>query len=96
MKEKSFAVIGLGQFGTAVVEELISNGTDVIAMDINKEAVERISPMLPTCFVADSTNENALIELGIKDVDVAIVAFGDNKEATVLKLNEKKEDIGKK
>ena len=84
MIKKSFAVIGLGQFGTAVVEELISNGTDVIAMDINKEAVERISPMLPTCFVADSTNENALIELGIKDVDVAIVAFGDNKEATVL------------
>lgn len=84
MVKKSFAVIGLGQFGTAVVEELVRNGMDVIAIDNNEEAVAKVAHTLPTCFVADSTNETALEELGIKDVDVAIVAFGDNKEATVL------------
>jgi len=82
--KKSFAVIGLGQFGRAIVEELLENGMDVIAIDANEEAISRISKKLPTAFVADSTDEEALKELGIKDVDAAIVAYGDNKEASIL------------
>jgi len=84
MSKKSFAVIGLGQFGTSIVEELVENGADVIAIDNNSEAVKKLGRLLPTCFVADSTNDKALKELGIKDVDSAIVAFGGNKEASVL------------
>lgn len=82
--KKSFAVIGLGQFGRAIVEELLENGMDVIAIDASDEAISRISKKLPTAFVADSTDEEALKELGIKDVDAAIVAYGDNKEASIL------------
>ena len=84
MAKKSFAVIGLGQFGRSIVEELVDNGRDVICIDSNKEAVKRISGIVSTCFIADSTDEIALKELGIKDVDAAIVAFGSNKEASVL------------
>lgn len=84
MAKKSFAVIGLGQFGKAVVDELLDNGMDVIAIDNNKEAINKVAKYLPTSFVADSTNEQALKELGIKDVDAVIIAFGDNKEASIL------------
>ena len=84
MTKKSFAVIGLGQFGMAVVDELIDIGADVIAIDINEDAVKKVSGELPTAFVADSTDEEALKELGVQDVDAAIVAYGGNKEASVL------------
>lgn len=84
MSKKSFAVIGLGQFGRAVVDELIDNGTDVIAIDNNEEIVNKVATNLPTAFIADSTNEEALKELGVGDVDAAIVAFGGNQEASVL------------
>ena len=84
MSKKSFAVIGLGQFGRAIVDELLENGMDVIAIDSSEEAINRVSKKLPTAFVADSTDEEALKELGIKDVDAAIVAYGDNKEASIL------------
>lgn len=84
MAHKSFAVIGLGQFGRSVVTELVENGIDVIAMDKNEEVVKSVSGILPTTFVADSTDEKALRELGVDDVDAAIVAFGDNQEASVL------------
>ncbi len=84
MAKKSFAVIGLGQFGRAIVDELIDNGMDVIALDNSEEAISKISKRLPTAFVADSTDEEALKELGINDVDAAIVAYGDNKEASIL------------
>lgn len=84
MAKKSFAVIGLGQFGRAVVDELLENGMDVIAIDNDPEAINKVAKYLPTSFVADCTDEEALKELGIKDVDAAIVAFGDNKEASIL------------
>ena len=84
MAKKSFAVIGLGQFGKAVVDELLENGMDVIAIDNNEDAIAKVAKYLPTAFVADSTDEQALKELGIKDVDAAIVAYGDNKEASIL------------
>ena len=83
-KSKSFAVIGIGQFGRSVVEELVDLGMDVIAIDKDENAIKRISDILPTSYVADSSDEQALRELGIKDVEYAIVAFGANQEASVL------------
>lgn len=84
MAKKSVAVLGLGQFGRSIVEELVDNGTDVLAIDIDEESVRKVAPLLPTAFVADCTNEDALKELGIPEVDVAIVAFGSNQEASIL------------
>ena len=83
-KAKSFAVIGIGQFGRSVVEELIDLGMDVVAIDKDEQAIKRISNILPTSYVADSSDEQALRELGIKDVEYAIVSFGSNQEASVL------------
>ena len=84
MAKKSFAVIGLGQFGISIVEELVENGMDVIAIDSDEEAVKKVSVLLPTVAVANSTDEEALKDLGIKDVDAAIVAFGSHIEASIL------------
>ena len=84
MAKKSFAVIGLGQFGISIVEELVGNGADVIAIDSDEEAVKKISSILPTVAVANSTDDEALKDLGIKDVDAAIVAYGSHIEASIL------------
>ena len=84
MAHKSFAVIGLGQFGRSVVNELVDNGMDVIAIDNDAEVANEVGKILPTTFIADSTDEKALRELGVDDVDAAIVAFGENQEASVL------------
>ena len=83
-KAKSFAVIGIGQFGRSVVEELIDLGMDVVAIDKDESAIKKVSNILPTSYVADSSDEQALRELGIKAVEYAIVAFGSNQEASVL------------
>ena len=84
MAKKSLAVIGLGQFGISIVEELVGNGADVIAIDSDEEAVKKISSILPTVAVANSTDDEALKDLGIKDVDAAIVAYGSHIEASIL------------
>ncbi len=83
-KKKSFAVIGLGEFGHSVAEELTNLGMDVIAIDSDSENVERIATILDTAFVASFTDEKGLKELGIDEVDTAIVAFGGNIEQTIV------------
>ncbi len=82
--KKTFAVIGLGEFGLALATELVNLGQDVIAIDNKEENVERISQIIDTVFVASGTDEIALKELGIDEVDVAIVCIGENMEATIL------------
>jgi len=84
MPKKSYAVIGLGQFGLAIVNELASIGADVIAIDKEEESVRKAALHVPTAFVADATNEKALRELDVHHVTHAIVAYGDNIQASIL------------
>ena len=84
MAKETYAVIGLGQFGVSIVNELISLGKDVLAIDNDPEQVKKISDILPTAFVCDSTDEEALNQVEIKDAEYVVIAFGDNLEATIL------------
>ncbi|HKM02853.1 MAG TPA: TrkA family potassium uptake protein [Bacilli bacterium] len=84
MKRRSFAVIGLGEFGMTLVEELVALNREVIAIDKDEEAVAKAAKLIPTAFIADSTNEKALKELNIDEVTDAIVCYGDNVTASIL------------
>lgn len=84
MKRRSFAVIGLGEFGMTIVEELVALNREVIAIDKDEEAVAKAARLIPTAFIADSTNEKALKELNIDEVTDAIVCYGDNVTASIL------------
>ena len=84
MSKKSFAVIGLGQFGLAIVSELTTIGADVIAIDRDEDSVRKAALYVPTAFVADATIEKALRELDVHHVTHAIVAYGDNIQASIL------------
>lgn len=81
---RSVAVIGLGRFGTAVAEALIRLGHEVLAVDENGVLVERWADELTHVVQADSTDEQALQQLGIGDFDRAVVAIGTDIEASVL------------
>lgn len=77
-------VIGLGRFGSAVAESLVRLGHEVLAIDESKELVERWSEELTHVVQADSTDEEALRQLRIGDFDRAVVAIGNDVEASVL------------
>jgi trk system potassium uptake protein TrkA len=82
--KKSFAILGLGRFGLQLVEELSHSKADVIALDSNEENVTRAGEMIDNAFVCDITNEAALKELGVNNVDHAIIAIGSNLHASIL------------
>jgi trk system potassium uptake protein TrkA len=78
------AVIGLGRFGMAVVEQLAASGAQVIAVDSDRELVDEVKHRVDVAVVLDSTDERALRSQEIHKVDVLIVAIGENFEAALL------------
>jgi trk system potassium uptake protein TrkA len=77
-------VVGLGRFGAAVATTLVGMGKEVLAIDENPELVQRWSSELTHVVQADTTDEEALRQLGVANYDTAVVAIGSDIEASVL------------
>ncbi|EHQ87926.1 potassium channel family protein [Desulfosporosinus youngiae] len=81
---KQFAVIGLGRFGTSVAKTLTALGHEVLALDKNEHAVHDIMNDVTQAVQADAREEETLRALGVRNLDVAVVAMGDDLEANIL------------
>jgi len=83
-KRRSFAVLGLGNFGQHVAEALIRARAEVMAIDRDPERVDEMSEMVTQAITADVTDSKALRAAGVEGVDSAIVSIGESIEASVL------------
>ncbi len=83
---KSYAVFGLGRYGRAVAEELVNNGVEVLAVDIDQNNVNSAIETIPVCKCADITEPEVIKRLGISNIDVVIIAMASNLEASVMAL----------
>ncbi len=81
---RQFAVIGLGRFGFKVAEILTEKGAQVIAIDKDQTLVEKVKDIVTEAVQLNSTDEEALRESGVKDVDVAVVSIGEDVESSIL------------
>ncbi len=81
---KTYAVFGLGRYGLAVAEELVNNGAEVLAVDINENLVNDAIEFLPYCKCADVTDADVIRQLGISNFDVVIIAMAGSLEASVM------------
>lgn len=81
---KSFAIIGLGNFGIALALTLAENEHQVLVIDEDSEKVEEISDYVTNAVIGDSTDRNVLEAAGITDYDCAVVAISNNMECSIL------------
>ncbi len=84
MRNKQFAVIGLGQFGEAIARSLSSKGAQVMAIDSKPERVDYISSEVSYAVALDATDKNALASQNIQDFDGVVVAIGEEFENLLL------------
>lgn len=82
--KKQFIIIGLGRFGGSITKTLVSLGHEVMALDKSESKVHEFSQIATQAVQADATDEQALKELGIRNFDHAIVAIGDDIQASIL------------
>ena len=81
---KTYAVLGLGRYGMAVAKELVANGVEVIAVDIDNNIVNEAVADIPVCKCADITDADVIKQLGISNIDIVIIAMADSLEASVM------------
>ncbi len=84
MANKTYAVFGLGRYGTAVAKELANNGAEVLAVDIDEERVNNAITEIPYCKCADVTDPEVLKQLDISNIDVVIISMATDLEASVM------------
>src|SRR6478735_3493126 len=74
----------MGRFGSAVAKTLSQLGFEVLAIDQNEETIQDVSAYVTHAVQADSTDEEALRALGIRNFDVVVVAIGEDIQSSIL------------
>jgi trk system potassium uptake protein TrkA len=82
--QQRVVVIGLGIFGFNIVRELYENGFEVIAIDKNKEAIQRVRDCSTKAILADGMDKEIMEAVGIQEDDITIVSFGEDLAAATL------------
>ncbi|MCM3281851.1 NAD-binding protein [Exiguobacterium sp. MER 193] len=84
MKRKQYAVIGLGNFGSELSQALLDNGNDVLGVDVKESVVSRNHSVATQVIQFDATDEYALRQSGITNVDHVILAMGESIEDSLV------------
>ena len=84
MKAKQYAIIGMGRFGSSVARTLTSMGFEVLAVDHSEERIQEVISFVTHAVIADTTDEEALRSLGIRNFDVVVVAIGQDIQSSIL------------
>lgn len=91
IKRERFAVIGLGHFGAFALKTLYQAGKETLAVDLDRETVREAAEFATDAVTADVTDVEALRNIGVADVDVAIVSLGDRMDIAALAVLHLKE-----
>ena len=95
MAKKSYAVLGMGRFGRGVALALAQNGEEVMIVDKSGEYIEPYASAVTYAIVADLSDEEAVQDLGLGNMDAVIVAMGMDLEASILSVMIAKESGAK-
>lgn len=81
---KRVVVIGLGIFGFQLARQLYESGLEVVAIDKNRDVVQRIKDHSTKAVLADATDKEVLESIGIDAKDTVVISFGEDLSASTL------------
>jgi trk system potassium uptake protein TrkA len=85
-KNRSYAIVGLGTFGSTVARELARFDNEVIGIDVSEPLVNAHAEDLGQALILDAREIGALREAGLESVDVGLAAIGTDIEASILSI----------
>ena len=84
MKRKTIGIIGLGRFGGTLAKQVAALGHEVVGIDIEETLVQKLAPYLTHSIVGDFSDEDTILQLNLQELDVVVIAIGDNLKAKLL------------
>ncbi|MEU8242328.1 TrkA family potassium uptake protein [Actinoplanes missouriensis] len=82
--DERIAVLGLGRFGGSLALELTRQGWEVVGIDADPRAVQAHADDLAHAAVADTTDEEALRQLGVHELTNVVVGIGTDIQASIM------------
>ena len=79
-----FVVFGLGNFGSALGQQLVNLGHEVIGVDKSLELVNKYNAVLTHTIMLDATHQEGIRQLPLHEIDAAIVGIGENEGVTIM------------
>jgi len=79
-----FCVIGLGNFGFHIAQALYADHHEVVAIDMERERVQRISNDSTYAVLGDAANKDFLAGQGVSEMDAVIVSTGERSHLATL------------
>ncbi len=89
--KKSVAVLGLGKYGRSLSENLYRMGADVLAVDRDEKLIEEFADRCTSAVCADLANEDEVVALGLKNMDIVVTAMGAELAASIMCVTVAKE-----
>ena len=80
---KTVLLVGLGRFGRHIALKLNELHHQVMAVDKNEERAEALLPYVTNAQIGDSTNEEFLKSLGVRNFDLCIVTIGSDFQSSL-------------
>ncbi len=82
---KSFLIVGLGRFGSALALELFGlDNNEVLVIDDDEDKVQNIADSVTQAVTGDATDLEVLKSVGAKNFDIAVVACGTDVGTSTL------------
>ncbi len=81
---KQFAIIGVGNFGIRMLDELSENECEILILDKDRELVEKLKDRVTAAYMADVMDEETITKLIPPTIDAAIVDLGGRVEVSTL------------
>ncbi len=82
--KNTYAIIGLGRFGYPLAMELAESGADLLVIDKDEEKIKKLREYTENAYVVTSLDKQTLLDSGIQNADVAIVALGKEMALSIL------------
>jgi len=82
--QQTYAIIGLGRFGSSLLEALMDAGQEVLAIDKDPDTIEDYMDVATHAVIANAQEEDALRDLDLPSFDHVIVCIGHNQQASIL------------
>lgn len=76
-------IIGLGNFGRTLAEELTNMGHDVMGVDKSEQCVDEMKDKIEVAYIMDATEKYSLRELPLDTIDCVVVSLGQSMEQSL-------------
>lgn len=79
-----FCIIGVGRFGQQLAQSLAEHNAEVLAIDSDEHEIAAVQNYVTQAICTEIIDAASLEAIGIEEIDVAIIAIGENIAQSIL------------